>query len=62
MGNITSDEIANLEREILDATEEFSRETERIRKRRDDLVESWMKAADEKKRQEVIGNMYDKKS
>jgi hypothetical protein len=62
MGDITSDEIAAFEREILDATEEFSRDMEQIRKRREELLKSWMGAADERKRKEVMKKMYDKES
>jgi hypothetical protein len=62
MGNISLDESAALEREVLDATEEFSRDMEQIRKRREELLKSWMEAVDERQRKEVMKKMYGKES
>ncbi len=62
MGNVSLDENAALEREISDATEEFVRDMEQIRKRREELLASWMKAADERRQHEITEKIYGKES
>ena len=62
MGNISLDESAALEREISDAADEFSRDMERIRGRREELLESWMKAVDERRQHELTQKIYGKES